>query len=447
MAIDPNSTTKDYSTIIYNKTEIDAYNTAEQTRVNDELSNRVHTSSLGSPNGTATLDENGKVKYLELPIASVSESEDANNNTTVISPERLHYQISARTISSDKIGASNGIAPLGADSLVPSIYLPAIPAHQTIVVLTLQDMYDLPLTRTVTEGDRAIVTSEPTDVNGDKNGEYVANISTPSSTDWSKLPNLSLVDSVNGQTGNVVITSIAESATNTADIVSIKARMDSAEANITSNDGDIASLTTSVSTNTADIVVLESLTSGHTTSIGTNTADIATNTTAISGLNTRVTSLENGHAIKLVGSSTASSQQPLTTDSPLQVEYGIEQVTADVTLSSNGSVTFHTAGKYLFEIKMQYGRTGSVGVSHMVFRWKRNGVQEGQTLATKLDNADVLVPWASTDIIDVNQGDVFTSEIMRDSAGDDSGGLFAYSTTLAGWNNAPCATLILHKVL
>lgn len=247
----------DYNTIIYNKTEIDAIELAETTRVDAALDTKAASSDIGSPSGIASLDPDGKVDLIELPIASLIESEDDTNSTTLITPERLQYQIATKAVSADTIGAANGIAPLGADSLVPAINLPAIPTHQTFIVSTLQDMYDLPLTNTVSAGDRAIVTAEPTDVGGNLNGEYVAEIDTPAAGNWAKLPNLSLVSSVNGATGDVVITTITESAANAVDIAALDVRVGTSEADITALEAVDTAIDGRVTVNEADIVSLQ----------------------------------------------------------------------------------------------------------------------------------------------------------------------------------------------
>ena len=130
MAIDPNATPKDYSVILYNKTEIDGINSTESTRVDTELALKSLKSDEGSPSGIATLDSDGKINTVEIPVSTIIESDDDTNNTTLITPERLHYQIDTKTISLDKIGAASGVAPLGVDSLVPTEYLPPSRLYQ-----------------------------------------------------------------------------------------------------------------------------------------------------------------------------------------------------------------------------------------------------------------------------------------------------------------------------
>ena len=210
-------------TIVYYKTEIDDMLDTEATRVNTALDAKADADRIGAPAGMASLDELGKINRLQIPFSTLLESGDSTNNSTVMTPERTLYQIEQKTVPVSKIGAANGVAPLGADSLVPEQYLPPARVYKTYVVDTLVEMYALPTLYTVYEGDRAIVTAE---VDTNLNGEYVANVNTPSSGDWKHLPTLSAVSSVNGMTGNVTITSVAESAQNSLDITALNTEVD-----------------------------------------------------------------------------------------------------------------------------------------------------------------------------------------------------------------------------
>ena len=399
----------DLRTLTYSREEVDAFNSAETQRVNTQLDTKIDTAEAGSPSGVSTLDPTGKVSLIELPISTLVESDDDTNSTTLITPERLHYQIDTKTVSNTQIGAANGVTPLGADSLVPVSYLPAIPSHNTFVVTTLQEMYDLPLTTTVTEGDRCIVTAEPTDTNGDKNGEYVADVTNPASNEWSKLPNLSSVTSVNGQTGIVNLTSVTESASNAVDIAALDLR-------VGTNESDIASTVTAVGLNTTAITTkanqsaldtTNATVSGHTTSIGAlQTADIA--------LDDRVTVLETHldttHSLVLHAESNVSSQQPLSVDTPLQLTYGTAQLTVSdpVMIDASGNLTFNQAGSYIIGFRIQYGRTGSSGASHMAFRSLVDNVPAGNTAASIIDNANVLLPWSGTYVFNVTNNQAGT---------------------------------------
>ena len=235
-------------------------------------------------------------------------------------------------------------------------------------------------------------------------------------------------------------TNTSDIATNTANIATNTADIATNVLAIQANASAIAGLTIDVDTNTTAI-------SGLVTDVGTNTTSIATNASDITSVSNRVTALESTHSVLLNATSTASSQQPVALDTPLQVEFGALQTTADIDISATGAITFKTAGKYILAFFFQYGRTGAAGTSHMLNRLLVNGTQLGNTLGAKVDNSDVLVPWSSTVQLTVNANDVITTEIVRDSAGDNSGGLFALTPTIAGWNNAPCASVQIFRAV
>jgi hypothetical protein len=183
---------------------------------------------------------------------------------------------------------------------------------------------------------------------------------------------------------------------------------------------------------------------------GATTADKLLTRTEIEAitdpLDVRLDSIEGSHSVLLAAASVATSQQPTLTDTPLQVEFGPLQSTTDIDISAAGAITFKTAGKYIISTFFQYGRTGASGTSILLNRYLRNGTQEGSSLSAKVDSANVLVPWSSSIQFTASANDVLTIEVMRDSAGDNSGGLFAVTPT-AGWNTAPCAAIQIYKAV
>lgn len=211
------------NTIVYYKTEIDSMMDAEATRVNAELDGKADADRIGAPSGIASLGVDGKLDRIEIPFATLEESGDETSEYTVMSPKRVLYQIDQRTVSASKIGAANGVAPLGADGIVPATHLPPTRVYKTYVVAALAEMYALPTSNTIYEGDRAIVTGE---VDTNLNGEYVAGIDTPSSGDWKHLPTLSAVTSVNGMTGNVTVSTTSQGDQNAADINALELALD-----------------------------------------------------------------------------------------------------------------------------------------------------------------------------------------------------------------------------
>lgn len=180
---------------------------------------------------------------------------------------------------------------------------------------------------------------------------------------------------------------------------------------------------------------------------GTSATDAAIKKSVTDALDTRITSIEASHTALLNAHSTASSQQPTGTDTPLQVEFGALQTTTDIDLAVDGTFTFKTAGKYIVSTFFQYGRTGASGTSILIHRILVNGTQSGNSLSAHIDDANTVVPWASSIQLTVSASDTVTFEIMRDSAGNDSGGLFATTPTVGTWAIAPCAAIQIYKAV
>lgn len=324
------------SEVTYLKEEIDSKISEESIRVDTALDLKQDSIAVGSPTGVATLNEVGKITTQEIPFSSVEESGDVDNESTVINPKRMHYQIGLTTIPRNEKGEALGIVPLGSDGLINSVYLPASRTVQTFVLDTILEMYNLPNITDVFEGDRVIVTKDTTPTNV---GEWVASTDTPLQGDWTLLPNLSSVSSVNGQTGNVDITSIAESATNAIDISALELRVEE-------NEDDIVAIEGITSVNTNSISSIEAAVATNAVDILTNntnaTQGITDNATAISELQTK--SYCNYYVEPLLPLTNA--YQKATSFVPAIAPVGITE--------DNGTFTANLSGVYQWNIERVY---------------------------------------------------------------------------------------------
>ncbi|BFG81837.1 hypothetical protein [Pseudomonas phage PP21] len=147
----------------------------------------------------------------------------------------------------------------------------------------------------------------------------------------------------------------------------------------------------------------------------------------------------------VLSSFSGASQLPASVDVPLQVTFGSAQTTADVSLASNGTVTFNTAGNYIVTFILRFGRAGGTGNCVLLNRIKLNGLQAFNTNTCSFDNAFITVPFSATLGFNVTAGTTMTMEIMRDSSGNNSGGLIATTPVQASWNISPSATIIVSK--
>ena len=144
--------------------------------------------------------------------------------------------------------------------------------------------------------------------------------------------------------------------------------------------------------------------------------------------------------------STAAIQQPSTTNTPIQVEFGAAQAGVMLSLSGLGTVTCNFSGTYAFRFKLQFGRSGASGVSYLMTRILKNGSQFGVTQSTRLSSSSSIIPTDSRVVMDLVAGDTVSMQFVRDSLGDNSGGLFQQTASTPGWGAAPSALIVASKL-
>lgn len=149
----------------------------------------------------------------------------------------------------------------------------------------------------------------------------------------------------------------------------------------------------------------------------------------------------------LDGLSVAASQTPVALDTPLQIEFGpaVNTPTDPAMLDAAGKLTINETGTYRIKISVAIGRTGGAGVSELFIRALVNGVGAGQTIHTKISSSDFYLPYSDEAWLTLPAGTEITYEVVRDSAGNNSGGLFQSTPTLAGWAKNPSAALRVER--
>lgn len=152
------------------------------------------------------------------------------------------------------------------------------------------------------------------------------------------------------------------------------------------------------------------------------------------------------------GSSVATSQQPIGTgqSNQIQVEFGPAEntLTDPVSLLANGTLKINQTGTYRIKISLTYGRNGGSGESELRFRALVNGTQAGQSLGVKIDNARVALPFTDEAWLTLPAGADITYQLMRDSDGNNSGGVFKpliNAGTAASWNQCSCASIRVER--
>jgi len=197
----------------------------------------------------------------------------------------------------------------------------------------------------------------------------------------------------------------------------------------------VAEVQADADTNTADIVVVAE-------DIASNLVDIIANTDRIQLLE------DDLYAVpEFIGNSLATSQGPSTTDTPYQLEFGALQDSTHASLGVDGTMTFHTVGKYKVVLHAHFGRNSGTGQSLIFGRFMLEGVQVGHTVHASIADADVILPFTgSFEMQTSGVDDTMVFEMIRDSAGDNSGAVYYGNPTLAGWDNSPCATISITKI-
>lgn len=154
----------------------------------------------------------------------------------------------------------------------------------------------------------------------------------------------------------------------------------------------------------------------------------------------------------LDGVSLASNQQPTGEGegNSIFIEFGAAQgsVSDAVMIDANGMLTFNNAGLYRVKVTLMYGRQGGASVSELRFRALVNGSQAGQSIGVEIDNANTSIPFSDEAWLYLPAGITIQYEVMRDSSGNNSGGLFQPAITAAtapSWNDCTCAAIRVER--
>lgn len=151
------------------------------------------------------------------------------------------------------------------------------------------------------------------------------------------------------------------------------------------------------------------------------------------------------------GLSTVASQEPagVGVANAIQIEFGPAIGTAldPVSMGADGTVVINQAGTYRIKVALQFGRIGSAGVSLLLFRVRVNGVQAGRSIASRISNANEEQYFENDTWLTVPSGVELKFDLMRDSSGNDSGGLFSVipSPEAGVWNDAPTAAIRVER--
>ncbi len=183
--------------------------------------------------------------------------------------------------------------------------------------------------------------------------------------------------------------------------------------------------------------------------IGTDVSDAsATKTFLFSDIKTYIgTGLSVSSSLS---ASSTSNQDPSTTDTILQVEFGSAQGTSSdaVQIDAAGTVTFNQTGLYFVNFHGSFQRDSSSNNAYILLRKLVNDSASGFVIPVEIRDNDTLIPHDETFPITVTSpSTTLKFQIVRDSgnSGADDGGLHAI-TTASSFANAPSASLEIWKL-
>lgn len=164
-------------------------------------------------------------------------------------------------------------------------------------------------------------------------------------------------------------------------------------------------------------------------------------------MNAEISAPGNVAFIDRLVSSYFVDQVPVALGTPLQVRFGPLSSGTHFDMAANGAVTCKVSGNYRVVVFLQAGRVGSGGVANLYFRLLINGVQSGDSVIARLDNAASVTPLRFNLNLNLEAGQVMTIEALQDSTGVDAGGLYATTPATPGWNPSPSASIDISDAL
>jgi len=139
-------------------------------------------------------------------------------------------------------------------------------------------------------------------------------------------------------------------------------------------------------------------------------------------------------------------QNPSTTDTPLQITFGAAHNTTEFDISAAGAITCNVTGSYIIRFNFRFARTSGTGTAILVGRYLLDGVEAASPITCELTGAGDVVPYSVSVPAQLTAGQVLTVELLRDSSGNDDGGLASFNPTLAGWGTVGSALVSIDKM-
>ena len=114
-------------------------------------------------------------------------------------------------------------------------------------------------------------------------------------------------------------------------------------------------------------------------------------------------------------------------------------------VSGDGTITCLIADEYTFRLRFGIGREGGAGESQIYIRALINGTPVGNSVVAIIDNNRIEIPATFEGVLNLEVNDTITLEMIRDTDGNNSGGLRAGIPDVAGWASSPSALMTVTR--
>lgn len=147
------------------------------------------------------------------------------------------------------------------------------------------------------------------------------------------------------------------------------------------------------------------------------------------------TTLENVEIVNTISNFNSANISPSGTDTPLVAGFSSTVSNTDVTMDSSGVITVNTTGVYRFTFNLNFGRSTNTSTAIVLARLLINDVQFGFTQGVTIDSNASTRPVQIDVITQASASDTYKVQIMRDSAGQNDGGLRVIAVTDTDWQD------------
>lgn len=142
----------------------------------------------------------------------------------------------------------------------------------------------------------------------------------------------------------------------------------------------------------------------------------------------------------------ATTTAPAAEDTALDLTFGVQTSSSEVTVGAAGTLTIVNTGVYFISSDLMFGRTNSTTTAKILFRVLINGTQFGNTMYCSLNSSDLVIPYSRSFVRAFTAGDILKFQIVRESVGENDGGVIALVPTLAGVDTAHALWVTAHRL-